>query len=264
MKKIIGCIAALMLAIGLSTVAPLDQSDYSYAAALKTMRAGSASVSGVPALGETLTANTSGWLSGTRVTYAWYINALAITGATTSTFVVPQDWDTSATLSVRVTGSKAGYRAATAISPLVTIGAFNSRSIPKITGTPTSGLTLHATCGTWLPVPASCDYQWNVGDVPIAGETTSDLILRNEWAGSRVSVTATAHHAALPDSSATSASTVAVTGVFDVSAQPQVTGDNLIGSTLSVSQPMLTPEASGYSYQWYRGSTKISRATGST
>lgn len=69
---------------------------------------GNASVSGTPALGQPVTAATSGWPGGTNLSYAWHTNGAPIPGANGSTYI-PTVSDTGRTLTVTVTGSKSGY-----------------------------------------------------------------------------------------------------------------------------------------------------------
>lgn len=85
------------------------------AVAKGTLTAGVPKVSGSAKVGSTLTAAPGKWTSGTKFTYQWLADGKAIKGATKSTYKV-----TSARLgeriSVKVTGSKAGYKTISKIS----------------------------------------------------------------------------------------------------------------------------------------------------
>jgi hypothetical protein len=73
-----------------------------------TLVAPTPTVTGTLTVGSTLTANPGTWTSGTTLTYQWYRSGVAITGATAKTYVLVSA-DQAGTMSVRVTGSKAGY-----------------------------------------------------------------------------------------------------------------------------------------------------------
>jgi hypothetical protein len=61
-----------------------------------------------PARKQKITVKAGTWTSGTRIAYQWYLNGVAIKGATKSSLTVSSSWK-GKKLSVRVTGSKSGY-----------------------------------------------------------------------------------------------------------------------------------------------------------
>jgi hypothetical protein len=65
-------------------------------------------ISGTARVGRTLTVNTGTWSPKAGFTYRWYRNGAAISGATKSTYKLTTA-DRGRTLTVRVTGSRAGY-----------------------------------------------------------------------------------------------------------------------------------------------------------
>ena len=71
-------------------------------------------------MGSTLTANPGTWTSGTTLSYQWYRSGVAITGATAKTYKLVSA-DQADTMSVRVTGTKAGY---------TTVAKFSAVSAP--------------------------------------------------------------------------------------------------------------------------------------
>lgn len=77
-------------------------------------------VSGIAAARETLTVNPGTWPSGTTYTYQWFVNGLAVARETKATYVV-RTRDAGLKVSVRVTGSKAGFLPGTAFSPEQTV-----------------------------------------------------------------------------------------------------------------------------------------------
>ncbi len=73
-----------------------------------TLVAPTPTISGTLAVGSTLTANPGTWTSGTTLTYQWYRSGVAIAGATTKTYALV-GVDQADAMSVKVTGTKAGY-----------------------------------------------------------------------------------------------------------------------------------------------------------
>jgi hypothetical protein len=78
-------------------------------------------VTGATTVGSTLTAVPGSWDPGTTLTYQWYrgLTPVPISGATGSTYVLTVD-DTSKPVSVRVTGTKEGFRTVAKTSALTT------------------------------------------------------------------------------------------------------------------------------------------------
>lgn len=119
---------------------------------------------------------------------------MAITGATAAT-----DTGTSAdlgkTITVRVTGSKAGFTtgAKTSAASAPVVSGTLTGPIPTITGTKTAGSTLTATPGAWGPSPVTLKYQWYRGTTAINGATaqTYALAAADKGSGLKVRVTGT-------------------------------------------------------------------------
>ncbi|PTL72155.1 hypothetical protein C1I63_04400 [Rathayibacter caricis DSM 15933] len=79
--------------------------------AAKSLTTAAPVVSGTPRVGTTLTAQTGTWTTGTALTYRWYASGSAIAGATARTLLL-RDAQAGTTVSVEVTGTKAGYTTA--------------------------------------------------------------------------------------------------------------------------------------------------------
>ena len=75
-------------------------------------------VTGVGLIGETLTATSGSWESGTTFTYKWLRDGIVIPGAALSTYQLTPS-DGLASISAQVTGSKAGYLSVTRTSSAV-------------------------------------------------------------------------------------------------------------------------------------------------
>jgi len=146
--------------------------------------------------------------------------------------------------------------AATAEIDLVRTPTVNL-SVPIISGTAKVGATLTATAGSWQGPMLDYGYQWLRSGVAIDGATASSYTLAADDLGATVSVrvTATSPH---DSADAVSAVTAKVALGTIPAYTPVITGVRTVGSTLEVT----VPEGSSYRYQWYRGTTKISGATG--
>jgi len=125
-------------------------------------------ISGTARVDRTLTAVPGSWTpSDADLTYAWYRTTskgtTAITGATGSTYKVSAT-DVGATLSVRVTGTREGWKPATKTSKAtatVAKATLTQTPVPTIDDpTPTVGNTLTANPRTWEPVPVSLAFAW--------------------------------------------------------------------------------------------------------
>ncbi|MDH6182310.1 putative cell wall-binding protein [Microbacteriaceae bacterium SG_E_30_P1] len=89
-------------------------------------------ISGSATVGGSLTASTSGWPSGTTLSWSWASGGVTIPGATSQTYT-PTITDGGRKLTVSVTGSKSGYYPATTVSaPSATVS--NGASSTRIAG----------------------------------------------------------------------------------------------------------------------------------
>lgn len=105
-------------------------------------------------------------------TYAWFLNGVAISGATASSYTVPETSYTKR-LSCRVTATNpAGSVNATSADAVAAVGrALVPTTRPYIYGTAKVGYTLTAKVGAWSPAATSYTYQWYVGTSRISGAT---------------------------------------------------------------------------------------------
>lgn len=77
--------------------------------------AGEATIAGRAETGQKLTAGTQGWTPGATLTYQWLRSGQPISGATSKTYVLDSG-DLGKQISVKVTGSKAGFESVTKTS----------------------------------------------------------------------------------------------------------------------------------------------------
>ena len=81
----------------------------------KVLTAGKVTIAGTAKVKAKLTARPGTWTVGTTLTYQWYANGAAITGATKSTFTVAAA-QAGKRITVRVTGSRSGFATVAATS----------------------------------------------------------------------------------------------------------------------------------------------------
>lgn len=140
-------------------------------------------VSGTKRVGSVLTANPGTWTEGAELTYQWYLGSVPIQANATSKEYLLTAGSRGKTVSVRVTGSKAGFTPTTKASAASTIGyGILTAPTPVVEGSKSVGSTLTASTGEWTP-GTTLTYQWYLGTVPIQANAKSKTYLLT--AGSR-------------------------------------------------------------------------------
>jgi hypothetical protein len=224
-------------------------------------------ISGVTAVGQLLTAGTTGWdPTPTSFNYVWLRNGIAITGATSSTYRLVAA-DRGFVISVRVTPVLTGYTSTaktSEVTGVVATGTFATTTVPTISGTVAVGQTLTAATAAWNPA-ASISYQWKRGGTAISGATSAQYTVAPADAGNRLTVTATGTADEITSGSTTSSQTIIVPALsFTGGASAVIAGDPSVGATLSVTFGTLSPTPDSVAYQWKRDGTDIVGATGAT
>ena len=168
---------------------------------------GKVAVSGTRVVGRTLTATTGTWTpTGLAFSYQWKRNGVSIIGATSTKYTL-KALDAGKTITVQVTGAKAGYTTTSASSAAVAVtGVFTSTPTPKISGTAKKGKTLTARAGTWKPAGVSLSYRWYRDGVAISGAVKAKYTLRSADKGERITVKVTGKKAGYTTVTKTSAS----------------------------------------------------------
>jgi hypothetical protein len=122
-------------------------------------------------VGDVLTAADGGtWTSGTRTSWQWKINGKSVSGATKSTFTIPNSAYTSSgsTITVVETGTLAGFAATSRTSvPTATVHGhdFTVTGSTDIVGVISVGQTVKAQVPSVSPKPTSTKYAWYVNGV---------------------------------------------------------------------------------------------------
>jgi hypothetical protein len=232
--------------------------------AVGTLAAPTPGVSGTAKVGSTLTATGVWGPAPVTLRYQWKANGIAITGATASTFK-PSASVIGKTLTVTVTGSKAGYTTAAKTSAAtlkVAVGTL-AAPVPVITGTAKVDSTLTAT-GTWGPAPVTLKYQWKANGIAITGATASTYKPATTVLGKTLTVTVTGSKAGYTTAAKTSAITAKVAAGSLTAPVPAITGTAKVGSILTAASGTWGPAPVTLKYQWKANGVAITGATAST
>lgn len=221
-------------------------------------------IQGTATLGNTLTVDPGVWEIGSALTYQWSRGDVAVTGATAATYLVT-DADLGQALTATVAGAKTGYEprtTETAPTSVISGGTLTPGTI-SISGTPRVGQTLTVGAGTWLPAGVNLDYQWNRNGTSIAGATGASYVLVAEDSGALITVAVSGTKPGYTPLTTTSFE-LTVEKLFDGQPTPTISGAPRAGQTLTVRPGTWSPSSSVLTYQWTRGGTSISGATGTT
>jgi hypothetical protein len=127
---------------------------------------------------------------------------------------------------------------------------------PTISGTAKVGATLTVSNGTWSNSPTSYTYQWQrcsstTSCTDIANAVGQSYVVRQADGGNRLRAQVDAINA---DGKATAnsdlTSVVAATGVPVNTARPSITGDAIVGSTLTAENGTWTNSPTSFGYRW--------------
>jgi len=162
-------------------------------------------ITGTPIPGKKLTVTVGTWSpKATKYTYQWYRDGKAIKGQKGKTYTV-RGSDVKHTISVKVTGSKAGYTTKTVSSAKVTVvKRFARTGYASITGTSKVGHVLTGHRGLWSPAPSSFAFQWYRNGVAIKGATHVTYKLTSADRGKKVTLKVTVKRAGYLTTSHTS------------------------------------------------------------
>ncbi|WP_426976342.1 hypothetical protein ACQCSU_16490 [Pseudarthrobacter sp. O4] len=239
----------------------------SWTLTFKGLLAGSTpTISGTGQVGSTLTANTGSWgPAPVTLGYQWYRAGVAIAGANAGTYSLAAA-DAGSTITVSVTGSKAGFSTVTknsAPTAEVAKGSFTAPT-PTIAGTPQVAQPLTATAGVWAPSPASFRYQWYRAGVLVLGATAATYTPTASDVAATLSVKVTGSRSGYSSVSKTSALTTAVAKGSLTRSTPTVTGTPMVGTALTAAPGAWGPGAVTLRYQWYRSGAVIIGANAAT
>ena len=127
-------------------------------------------IAGTPKAGVELKAVVDSWSPSATMSYRWFRNGVAISGAAYSRYTVTTA-DRGARLTVKVTGKASGLATTSKSSASVYVPKLFGGTSPAITGTARAGKTLSVSSTNWSPTPTSLTYQWYRNGIAIAGAT---------------------------------------------------------------------------------------------
>jgi hypothetical protein len=220
------------------------------------------SVSGLPKLGNSLTANAGSWDSGVTLSFQWLRNGSVISGATSSSYVL-QNADVGNSISLKVTGSKSGYANVSKTSQAtqtVTAMSFSLTPAPQISGSLKVDSVLTATANGWES-GVTLAFQWYRGTSKLQGMTGQTYRLTGMDVGSSMRVSVTASKPGYTTVTLDSAPT-AVLALLPITGlkTPIVIGLPIPGESLTLDVGPW-PAGATLTYRWDADGTPISGAT---
>ncbi|WP_125037445.1 carboxypeptidase-like regulatory domain-containing protein [Nocardioides sp. LS1] len=262
---------------------------------------GTASVTGSPAVGSTLSTDTSSWGAPFAVAVQWLRDGQPIANATGSTYQVTSA-DAGHALSVRQTaqrpqyvqeggrGAPVDFASASATSSTVAVpaaggggggggggtggggggtGADTSAptvaTVPTLVGSGKVDTVLTAPQPTWSLEGVMTTTQWYVDDAPIADATGATYTVRAADLGHLVSVRWAGALTGHDTGHVTGVGVRAVEGdAPEASVAPSVTGTALAGETLAATSGEWDQPDLAYAYQWTRDGAPITGADQAT
>lgn len=219
--------------------------------------------SGDLGVGTTLKGRSGTWPYNVQVGYQWYRGAIAISGATSSDYVV-QAADAGSQLRLRVTGSRSGLNSVSRYSGYsdTILLAQTLTPEPTLSGTKKVGNTLTASAGAW-DSGVTLNYQWLRDGVPIDIATSPTYTLTSFDANKAISVRVTGSKSGYLSVAKTSQASIIAGLDLTSTPTPTFTGTKKLGSLLTVS-PGSWDTGVTLSYQWLRDGVAIPGATATT
>jgi hypothetical protein len=224
----------------------------------------SVTIGGTKSVGNTLTASVSGLSpAGASVSFDWYRGSTLVQSGSGRQYTLVAA-DLNQTIKVKATVSAPGYTNATRESSATTTIAAGSLSYGTVTvsGVPRVGTTQTASLDYVLPATASISYQWERGGVAISGATSKTYALAADDAGKYIRVKVTLKLAGYTDAVLTSSQVLAVASNAVGLGPVLISGPAAQGYAMTASVNGYLPSSATLTYQWYRGSTAITGATG--
>lgn len=139
-----------------------------------------------------------------------------------------------------------------------------SSSLPVILGTVEHGSTLSVRTGTWQPAPVTLSYQWFRDGVRLPGETGPTYKVWDNDLGGRLTVAVRGEREGYVPVVRTSAPTKVIPRPTVTAGTPRITGNPVVGRTLTAQPGVWKPSSLELGYQWKRDGKAISGATAKT
>jgi hypothetical protein len=217
-------------------------------------------VKGKAVVGSTLTAVARTWSTDVELSYQWYADGSAVEGATDETFEITADL-VDAAVSVGVTGTLTGYTTVEKLSAELTVkpGTIRFTTKPSISGQALVGKTLEVDPGS-LSIEAEVTYVWSRNGEEIDNtEATYELTAEDYL--KRISVKVVAVAEGYNEAFATVKTLAVKAGTLVDVPTPAISGDAVVGETLTVDLGGDYPEGTTFKYVWSRDYKVIAGAT---
>jgi len=221
-------------------------------------------IGGVVAVGSKLDGYWEAWSQNPSLSYQWYADGVAISGATSDSYTLTPA-EVGKKITFATTGSRVNYTSVTKTSlptAAVAQGAFVTASAPVVSGDAVIGSTLTATPGVWSPT-ATFTYQWLADGKAISGATAATYKVTVANLGKKLSVQVVGTAPGRVATTRTSAQTAAVVATLTKTPTPKITGKAKVGKKLKASTAAWKPAAK-LTYQWNANGTPIPGATKAT
>jgi hypothetical protein len=184
-------------------------------------------------------------------------------GVVTTTESIPSATSVG-THHVAITGVASGLAETADLDVSAALHVFTKTPTPTISGTAKVGDKLTSAHGTWAPGTVAFTYQWNRGDEPIEGATSSTYTATGEDAGEKITVSVTGSEEGFAPVTKPSAATKTVASAVLTTHKPTVTSVRDVGETLAAKVAAWGPAPVALRYQWKRSGVAIPDATDST
>ena len=243
------------------------------------------SITGVPAVGQTLSADPGTWSGNGTITYSYKwqtcdaagqtcIDLLGATGQTYS----PDHSDVGAFMRVIVTATDdtgVAYAAAIVSQSVADAQGPTNINLPTLSGSAQQGQQLSVSTGTWSgTAPTSYAYQWQRCDtegtscVSIEGATAASYTATRSDIGSTVRAIVTAATTQAWTFAQSAPSSVVVAATLENTVPPSISREALDGSTLTADAGVWNSSGEvSYAYQWQScdpSGTQCADITGAT
>lgn len=221
-------------------------------------------VTGSGTVGELLHVSGPAWdVPDVATTYQWLRNGTAISGATGVDYEVVSA-DVGKSLSVRATGTLAGYDPGTALSNAVTgvLGATTTAvTPPTLSGTGRVGSPLSATLPTWDQPGVATTYRWLRDGVTVGSTSSLTFTPRDTDLGATITFEATGKRTGYNNAVVVASGVLVMAGAAaTASVAPSISGQAKVGQSLSV-RGGTWPSGVRLGYQWLRNGAPIAGAT---
>jgi hypothetical protein len=209
--------------------------------------------------GETLSSELGIWAEGVGISYQWLRNGSPVAGEIDSTYQLTKA-DVGAKISLRVTGSKAGYLSVskTSVESSPVIGLLSPPSASTIEGTMAVGKVVSVTTNGW-GTGHTFTYQWYRNSAEIVGATERLYVIDIADLNAGLSVRVTASKPGYQSLSVLSAERGPVTPGTLTAPTPSFTGTVAVGKVLTARTGTWSIGTT-LTYQWLRAGRPIAGA----